>query len=153
MRSAKGGGRPRVSDERALNGILFMLRTGIAWEELPQELGFGSGMTCWRRLRDWQTAGVWHQLSLKLLDELRKGDRLDFSRFSMEGGAHAGPNPADRGKLGSKRHIVTDVRRIPVMSCVTAANRHDSVVFEQLVDALPAVDGRRASTFMSPYSP
>jgi len=48
------GGRLRVSDEMALNGILFVLRTGIAWEDLPRELGFGSGMICWRRLREWQ---------------------------------------------------------------------------------------------------
>ena len=52
-RSAQGG-RPRVDDRRALNGILFVLRTGIGWEHLPQELGYGSGMTCWRRLRAWQ---------------------------------------------------------------------------------------------------
>jgi transposase len=43
-------------------GILFLLYTGIRWEFLPQELGFGSGMTCWRRLRDWNEAGVWQQL-------------------------------------------------------------------------------------------
>jgi transposase len=51
-------GRPRVDDRAALNGILFVLQTGIPWEDLPQELGFGSGMTCWRRLRDWQASGV-----------------------------------------------------------------------------------------------
>lgn len=81
----------------ALNGILFVLRTGIPWEELPQELGFGSGMTCWRRLRDWQAAGVWHALHLLLLDELRKADKLDFSRFSVDGASAASPRgPAHR---------------------------------------------------------
>jgi transposase len=46
------GGRPRVSDRAALTGILFVLKTGIPWEYLPAEMGCGSGMTCWRRLRD-----------------------------------------------------------------------------------------------------
>ena len=91
--SAKGG-RPRVSDEMALNGVLFVLRTGIPWEELPQELGFGSGMTCWRRLRDWQAAGVWHGLHLALLDELRNADKLDFNRFSMDGASVPRPRGA-----------------------------------------------------------
>ncbi|MDM7553750.1 transposase, partial [Xanthomonas fragariae] len=60
-RSPKGG-RPRISDQQALNGIVYVLRTGVPWEDLPMELGYGSGMTCWRRLRDWQAAGVWHRL-------------------------------------------------------------------------------------------
>lgn len=85
------GGRPRLSDELALNGIVFVLRTGIPWEELPQELGFGSGMTCWRRLRDWQAAGVWHSLHLKLLAELRSADKLDFSRACLDGGSVPSP--------------------------------------------------------------
>ena len=60
--SAKGGARKLgVSDEAALNGILFVLHTGIAWQDLPQSLGYGSGMTCWRRLRDWSAAGVWER--------------------------------------------------------------------------------------------
>ena len=61
--SRKGGRRKRsISDEAALNDILFVLHTGIAWEYLPQALGYGSGMTCWRRLRDWSAVGVWEQL-------------------------------------------------------------------------------------------
>jgi transposase len=55
-------GRPRLSDRAALTGILFVLRSGLPWEMLPQEVGCGSGMTCWRRLRDWHRAGVWQKL-------------------------------------------------------------------------------------------
>src|SRR5690606_42102557 len=83
------GGRAGVSDAMALNGILFVLRTGVPWEELPQGLGFGSGMTCWRRLRDWQAAGVWHRLHLLLLGELRGAGKLDFSRASMDAASAA----------------------------------------------------------------
>jgi transposase len=73
-------GRRRLDDRQVLNGILFVLTTGIAWQRLPQELGFGSGMTCWRRLRDWQQAGVWQRLHELLLARLRQQGRLDLSR-------------------------------------------------------------------------
>ena len=73
------GGRPRVPDRRCLIGILFVLKTGCPWEYLPQELGCGSGMTCWRRLRDWQAAGVWKDIWETLLDELGLADAIDWS--------------------------------------------------------------------------
>jgi len=78
------GGRPRVSDRAALTGIVFVLRTGIPWELLPQEMGCGSGVTCWRRLRDWQRAGVWEWLHRTLLDRLGRADRIDWSRANLD---------------------------------------------------------------------
>ena len=73
-------GRKRLDDRRTLAGILFVLRTGIAWQQLPQQLGYGSGMTCWRRLKEWQQAGVFQALHNRLLAQLRAAGRLDLSR-------------------------------------------------------------------------
>lgn len=78
------GGRPRVPNRAVLTGILFVLKSGISWELLPAELGCGSGMTCWRRLRDWQEAGVWEQLHRTLLQRLADAEKLDWSRASLD---------------------------------------------------------------------
>ena len=78
------GGRPRVSDRAALTGILFVLKTGLPWEMLPQEMGCGSGMTCWRRLKAWQVAGVWEALHLRLLCKLHQAEQLDWSRAIVD---------------------------------------------------------------------
>ncbi|GAA2268273.1 hypothetical protein GCM10010145_48560 [Streptomyces ruber] len=77
-------GRPRVPDRQALCGILFVLHTGIQWEYLPQELGFGSGMTCWRRLAAWNEAGVRGQLHVLLLEKLRSKNQLDRERAVID---------------------------------------------------------------------
>jgi transposase len=73
-------GRLPVSNRQALSGILFVLQTGIPWEMLPQEMGCGSGMTCWRRLKAWQEAGVWERLHRVLLSRLRAAEKLDWAR-------------------------------------------------------------------------
>jgi transposase len=101
------GGRPRVSDRAALAGIIFVLRTGCPWEWLPRELGCGSGVTCWRRLRDWQRAGVWHRLHTALLERLEAADRLDWSRASLDSASV----PAKRGAKRSARTRPTAASR------------------------------------------
>ena len=78
------GGRPPVTARAALTGILFVLRTGIPWEMLPAEMGCGSGVTCWRRLRDWQAAGVWDRLHRELLRRLHDADRIDWNRACVD---------------------------------------------------------------------
>ena len=97
------GGRPRVSDRAALTGILFVLLTGVPWEYLPQELGCGSGMTCWRRLRDWQAQGIWEKLHRLLLRELHVADQLEWSRAAVDSSSV----PAKKGaaRRGRTRRI------------------------------------------------
>ena len=87
------GGRPRVPDRAALAGIIFVLKSGIFWEMLPKEMGCGSGSTCWRRLRDWQEAGVWEELHRALLDRLGEADRIEWERASLDSASV----PAKRG--------------------------------------------------------
>jgi transposase len=78
-------GRPVIPARKALKGILFVLKSGIPWEMLPKELGCGSGMTCWRRLRDWQKAGVWKEIHGVLLAELRREGKINLKRAVMDG--------------------------------------------------------------------
>src|SRR5450759_4927787 len=78
------GGRPRIPDRAALTGIVFVLKSGLQWEMLPQEMGCGSGMTCWRRLRDWEKAGVWEKLHKLLLDTLNEAGEIGWSRASLD---------------------------------------------------------------------
>jgi transposase len=144
------GGRPRLDDRKALIGILFVLKTGIPWEDLPCELGCGSGMTCWRRLRDWQADGTWVKIHGALLAGLRGADKIDWAPALIDssmvraayGGGATGPSPVDRSKPGSKHHVITDAGGIPLVCSVTAADRNDISEMAPLVNALPAVAGK-----------
>jgi transposase len=139
-----------LPDREVLSGILYVLHTGIQWEYLPQDLGFGSGMTCWRRLRDWNEAGVWQRLHEVLLAELNAASRLDWSRCvvdsshvrALKGGSTRGPSPVDRGRAGSKHHLITDGHGTPLAVLLTGGNRNDVTQLLPLLDAIPPVRGR-----------
>ena len=144
------GGRPFLDDRKVLTGIIFILKTGLPWEDLPQEMGCGCGMTCWNRLRDWQTAGVWDQIHQILLNHLRSADRIDFERFIVDtshvravgGGEETGPSPVDRSKLGSKHAILTDGQGMPLVIDTIPANTPDANQALPLVDAVPPIAGK-----------
>jgi transposase len=106
------GGRPRIPNRDVLRGILFVLSTGLPWEYLPPEMGCGSGMTCWRRLKEWHEAGVWQRLHRLLLDRLNEADRIDWSRAALDSSSV----PAQKGAVKPAR-----LRRI-------AANRARSAI-------------------------
>jgi transposase len=100
LRDPRRPGRKRIPDRQVLSGILFVLHTGIQWEFLPQELGFGSGMTCWRRLKRWTEAGVFDRLHHLLLADLNAAGRIDWSRAVMDG-----------SHIDAKKGVPAQVRR------------------------------------------
>jgi transposase len=158
VRNRRRPGRKRLDSRKVLCGILFVLYTGIRWEFLPQELGFGSGMTCWRRLRDWNEAGVWQALHELLLAELRAADLLDLSRASvdsshlraMKGGNKTGPSPVDRGKTGSKHHVIVEAHGIPLAATLTGGNRNDVTQLIPLIEAIPPIRGKPGQPLRRP---
>src|SRR3954453_2839758 len=143
-------GRKPVEDRQALTGILFVLKTGIRWEDLPAEMGCGCGMTCWRRLRDWNEAGVWQELPERLLAALHEADRIDWDRALIDssfvrargGGGKTGPSPVDRRKKGSKHQVITDAGGVPLVAETTPANAPHCTPMTGLVDAIPPVRGK-----------
>jgi transposase len=136
-------GRKRLDDRKALTGILFVLKTNIPWEDLPSEMGCGSGMTCWRRLHDWNDAGVWPRLHQVLLARLDNAHLINWTRAAIDstfaralGGVEgSGKNPTDRGRPGVKQHILVDANGVPLAGDVTPAN------VPEVKELLPLVDG------------
>ncbi|WP_156441158.1 IS5 family transposase [Burkholderia sp. ABCPW 14] len=157
-RNRRYAGRKPTPDRAVLTGIVFVLRSGIAWNLLPQEMGCGSGTACWRRLVAWQESGVWQRIHETLLAELRRRGEIDLSRALVDsssiravpGGKKTGPNPTDRRKLGSKHHIIVDAQGIPLAVILTGANRHDITQLDALVEAIPRIRGKRGRPLHKP---
>ena len=118
------GGRPPVPHRAALTGILFVLKTGLPWKDLPAEMGCGSGMTCWRRLHAWHQAGVWDALHRVLLERLEAAGQLDWSRASLDSTSV----PAKKGGLRQGRTRPTGAvrARSGTLSPTRAARRSAS---------------------------
>jgi transposase len=149
-------GRKRLDDRRMLTGNLFVLQSGIAWEMLPNEMGCGSGMTCWRRLRAWQKAGVWTRLYQALLAKLRGADQLDFSRVIPDTASvravHGGnwTEHYDCRQAGSKHHLLVDAQGIPLNVMLTQANRLDVTQLMPLLEGVVSITGKRGRPLHKP---
>jgi transposase len=144
-------GRKPLTARQALTGILFVLRTGIRWNDLPCELGCGSGSRCRRYLAAWHRAKVWGRLHALLLAELGGAGAIDWSRAAVDasfvrspgGGGKTGPSPVGRGRKGPEHHAVVDPHSIPLGATTTAANVPDVTALPEVVDAVPTVRGKR----------
>lgn len=141
-------GPARMDDRLPLQVILFVLFTGIGWEDLPQELGFRSGMTCWRRVRDWQKAGVFEAVHESMLAHCHAAGLIDFDRVIPDGshvrairGADTGPSAVDRRKTGSKQHILPCGNGLPLAITLSAANVNDQLVLPELLDKVRPLRG------------
>ncbi|MGI5341445.1 IS5 family transposase [Streptomyces sp. CA-181903] len=144
-------GRLPADDRAALRGIVYVLRKGVSWWDMPAERTGCSGITAWRRLRDWTEAGVWPRLHEVLLAELRAVGLLEMGEAAIDGshvwalkrGAHTGPSPVDRGRTGSKHHLIVDRHGTPLAVTLTGGNRHDVTQLLPLLNAIPPVRGLR----------
>ena len=139
------GGRPRVPNWKMFIAIFYVLRSGIQWKALPKCLGAAS--TVHDRFQQWAQMGIFRTLWEMGLLQAYLDNRLDFEWITMDGcatksplgGEKTGANPTDRGKCGTKRHLMTEAQGLPISLQVTGANTHDITQVEALFDDLAIV--------------
>lgn len=106
-------------------------------------------MTCWHRLRHWNNAGVRQRPHKVLLAELLAADKRDLSRAVIDSGRSRRPktgrSPVDRGRPGSKHHLITDAGGVPLTVLLTGGNRNDVTLLMPLLHAIPPIRGRPRS--------
>jgi putative transposase len=123
--------------------MFYLMRTGCQWKAIPRSLGAGS--TVHDRFQTWQKDGVFQALWMTGLLEYNTDIGLDFEWQSLDGcitksplgGEQTGPNPTDRGKKGTKRHLLTEAAGMPIGLVVTGANRHDKTQVEAVFESMP----------------
>lgn len=115
------GGRPPLGDREALTGIVFVLKTGLAWPDLPTEMGCGCGMTCLRRLREWQDANVWNAIERILKEDLDGVERIDWLRTRRRSGATARRARRDAAMKIDARHRVAE-RESDDLTCFASSS-------------------------------
>jgi putative transposase len=132
-------GRPPVPYRTVMNGILYVLRTGCQWNMVPEE--FSSGSTVHRRFQEWVACGAFDEIVKVLLHWYAEQKAIDWEWQSGDtkllaaplGGEKTGPNPTDRGKLGTKRHLLIDGRGVPLALHLSAAHQADNKGLKPLV--------------------
>ncbi|WP_421958354.1 IS5 family transposase [Prescottella subtropica] len=145
----QGGGSAPVDDRAVFTAIVYVLASGCAWRQLPPSFGV-TVPTAHRRFTAWVAAGVFEELHRAVLDRLGSSGEVDWSAAILDAasvrakkGGLTGPSPVDRGKKGSKIHVLSDADGIPLVVAVSAANIHDSRLLQPVVSAIPAVRSRR----------
>ncbi|WP_457514223.1 IS5 family transposase [Streptomyces sp. TE33382] len=146
----QGGGTAPVDERAVFTAVVYVLTSGCAWRYLPESFGV-SPATAHRRFSVWTEAGLWRRLHRAVLDELGARGELDWSSAIVDaasvrakkGGSLTGPNPVDRGKKGSKLHVLSEAQGLPLAVAVSGANLHDSQAFKPLILGIPAIRSRR----------
>ncbi|MGX4735067.1 IS5 family transposase [Kitasatospora griseola] len=144
------GGRRRAGDREVLAAIMFVATSGCTWRQLPPVFG-ACWQTVYRRFARWSRDRVWARLYRVVLDELGAQGTLDWSRCAIDsvsiralkGGPLTEPNPPDRGKNGSKIHLICDRNGLPISLAIPGANLHDSQALEPLVLGIPPIRSHR----------
>lgn len=138
-----GAGRKVLNNRTVFEAIVYVLRTGCQWKALPKDV-YGSSSAIHRYFMQWSEAGVFLALWKTCLAEYDELKGIQWEWQSIDGAMHkaplaqesAGPNPTDRGKMGTKRHLLTDGRGAPIALVVTGANRHDVSQLELVLDTV-----------------
>ncbi|MFD7488877.1 IS5 family transposase [Streptomyces mirabilis] len=146
----QGGGTAPCDERAVFTAVAYALTSGCAWGHLPPTFGT-SPATAHRRFTVWTEAGQWRRLHRTVLDELGARGEVDWTSAIVDaasvrakkGGSLTGPNPVDRGKQGSKLHVLSDAQGIPLAVAVSGANMHDSLALKPLIRGIPAVRSRR----------